>query len=363
MTEIPPSPPPRFTLRDLPLSARVVLSAFLISAGIGYFSALVQLHFQHARAGEPLPNKDDATETYHGTPGMSTFERLIRADESKPFDKFGTMRPAFNTESVGWEGLVAEKAAELNIPEEKAEKELRKERDRELEAVLWWIKIGAKKTDYEKCPLPEDFFKELGKPLEDKPFSKGANEKYFADVSQIIRVRCVRCHSPGKRQPAGDVHLNTWEGVKVSLRPSTLGGSSGMSLKKLAQTTHIHLLGFSMLYGLTGLILAFSSYPAWLRLILCPLPLLAQVFDISCWWLARFDPIFAHLIIYTGGVVALGLMLHIILSLLNMYRVTGKLVLLLMFLGAAGGGYFLKTQIIDPFLTTEKAAVRVTSEP
>src|SRR5438105_2752323 len=120
MTDPLPTPPPRFTLRDLPLSARLVLSAFLISAGVGYFSALVQLHFQHARAGEPLPNKEDAAETYHGTPGMSTLERLIRADESKPFDKFGTMRPAFYTESVGWDTQVAERAAELKVDEDKA---------------------------------------------------------------------------------------------------------------------------------------------------------------------------------------------------------------------------------------------------
>jgi hypothetical protein len=363
MTELPPTPPPRFSLRDLSLSARLVLSLFLVSTGIGYFSALVQLHFQHARAGELLPSKEDAAETYHGTPGMSTLERLIRADESKPFDKFGTMKPAFSTESIGWDTAVTEKAAELKIDEEKAEKLLRKERDREVAAVLWWIKAGASKPDYEKCPLPKDFFKELDKPLEEKPFIKGANESYYADVSQIIRVRCARCHSLGKRQPAGAVHLNTWEGVKVYLRPPTQGGSSGMSLKKLAQTTHIHLLGFSMLYGLTGLILAFSSYPCWLKVILCPLPLLAQIIDIGCWWMARFDPIYAHFILYTGGVVAVGLMLHIVLSLLNMYGVTGKLVLLLLFIGAAGGGFVLKTQIVDPHLISEKRAAPVAPEP
>jgi hypothetical protein len=54
-----------------------------------------------------------------------------------------------------------------------------------------------------------------------------------------------------------------------------------VSLKKLAQTTHVHLLGFGLLYGLTGLILTFTSYPGWLRGLLGPLPLVAQVGDIG----------------------------------------------------------------------------------
>ena len=48
----PHSPP--WTLHKLPLAARMSLACFLISVGVGYFSALVQLHFQHA-APEKLP--------------------------------------------------------------------------------------------------------------------------------------------------------------------------------------------------------------------------------------------------------------------------------------------------------------------
>src|SRR5437870_3490109 len=50
MTETPETTR-RLTLREAPLPVRLVLSLFLISTGIGYFSALVQLHFQHARSG------------------------------------------------------------------------------------------------------------------------------------------------------------------------------------------------------------------------------------------------------------------------------------------------------------------------
>jgi hypothetical protein len=40
---------PRFLLRDLSLSSRLVLSVFLLSVGLGYMAALIQLHFQHAK--------------------------------------------------------------------------------------------------------------------------------------------------------------------------------------------------------------------------------------------------------------------------------------------------------------------------
>ena len=59
-----PETPPDITLRNLPLAARIVLSAFLISVGIGYTSALVQLHFQHAKPGELMPTKEDAADDF-----------------------------------------------------------------------------------------------------------------------------------------------------------------------------------------------------------------------------------------------------------------------------------------------------------
>jgi hypothetical protein len=133
-----------------------------------------------------------------------------------------------------------------------------------------------------------------------------------------------------------------------------------MSMEKLAQTTHVHLLGFSMLYGLTGLILAFSSYPRPVRILLCPLPLVAQIVDISFWWLARLPdphgPMFARCIVYSGAVVAIGLLLHIVLSLFNLFRAKGWLVLVVLFAAAGYAGYETKMRVIDPYISQEKPA-------
>src|SRR5262249_29659340 len=140
-----------FVLRDLSLPTRLTLSAFLISVGIGYFSALVQLHFQHATSGELLPGMVETKEVYHGLAGMSQLERLLRADESKSFNGTGTMRPAFFAKSGGWQKRVRNlsKQGILN---------LRKEREGELLAVLDWIRKGMPKKDYEddNYALPAD---------------------------------------------------------------------------------------------------------------------------------------------------------------------------------------------------------------
>jgi hypothetical protein len=120
-----------------------------------------------------------------------------------------------------------------------------------------------------------------------------------------------------------------------------------------------------MLYGLTGLILAFSSYPATLRVILCPLPLLAQVVEISFWWLARLPepvgPQLARLIGVTGGIVAVGLLLHIVLGVFDLFGAKGKLVLVLLFGGAiAGAATVHKSGLVSEFLNQEKSAVEAT---
>src|SRR5262245_40263233 len=47
--------PQRTTLRDLPFAARATITVFLLAVGLGYFSALVQMHFKHASPGQMMP--------------------------------------------------------------------------------------------------------------------------------------------------------------------------------------------------------------------------------------------------------------------------------------------------------------------
>jgi hypothetical protein len=328
-----------------------VIAIFLMSVGVGYFAALVQLHFQAASPGKLLPDMDDAARIYNGDPnGKSQLQRLLTQEENLPFNGSGSMRSAFTSRSSGWEGHINRRAKADKVNHGEAEKRLRADRDGERLGLIAWIEAGAPEKAYEDdgFPLPDN--------LKDHPITekyKGEDEQHRPTVlvKSLLNDRCARCHAEGKGGGAGDAPFESYEDVKSYCDVEARG--HGMSLTKLAQTTHVHLLGFSMLYGLTGFIFAFTSYPGWMRFLLAPLPLLAQVADISCWWLARVDPRFAHAIAITGGIVAAGLFLHIVLSLLSLFRRRGWVVLILLFALAGFGGFTLYQKVIDPFLQNE----------
>lgn len=340
----------RFVLRNLSLPTRLALAAFLVSVGIGYGAALVQLHFQHASPGKLLPDGEDAASIFHGRNGMSQLERLLSFDEGKPFNGSGTMRQAFTTRSTGWKSAISRRAKEKKLTLPQAEAELRRERDGERLALLEWAKKGGSKQAFEENSFAPSAF--LARHPQSEAFvdqsSDGASR---VKIASIFEARCVRCHQESAGGAAAQIPLESWEQIHAFCDVQTAAG--GVSVKKLTQSTHAHLLGFAMLYGLTGLMVTLTSYPGWLRGVLGVLPLLAQVVDISFWWLGRLDPMFAQAIVVTGGIVATGLLAQIVLSLFDLFGKAGKIALVLLILCASVGACVVKVQVIDPFLTQE----------
>src|SRR5580693_1112909 len=96
------SPKP-FAIRDLPIPAKLVITCFLLAVGGGYFSAMVQLHFQDSKSGEAMPTVQDVILKFTGKKWFDTdppkpvskLEKLVMADESLTFSGNGTMSPAF----------------------------------------------------------------------------------------------------------------------------------------------------------------------------------------------------------------------------------------------------------------------------
>lgn len=353
----------RWTVRQLPFAARLALAAALISIGIGYFSAIVQLHFQHASGGAALPKGSDAVRIFHGETGKSVLERLILAPETDSFSSNGTMRPAFTTQSVGWEGAIEGLAGDVGeLPEaeqraklREAEKQLRRERDGEALILAHWVRKGLDKVTYESnaYPVPAELKEQ---PITGKYVEKTGGGDRVVKLKTLFTNRCVRCHK--EERQAADAPLDTYERIRTYALSDT---HQAMPLRKLAQSTHVHLLGFSMLYGLTGLILALTRYSALIRVPLAPLPLVAQVVDISLWWLGRveapYGPLFASWIPITGAIVGASLGLQILLSLFDLFGKGGKVVLVLLMLAAGGAGYVVKDKVVDPFLANKKALV------
>src|SRR5581483_10667730 len=284
----------RFVLRRLSMPARLAIASFLFSVGIGYLAALVHMHFQHASPGNLLPDLKDTQNAFHGRNGMTQLERLLTADEWKPFNGSGTMRNTFTVRSAGWKGAISRRAREKKISLRQAESQLRSERDGERLALLAWIGAGASKEAFEADAFP--LLSEQGHhPITAEFVDINSDGTPHAKIASIFAARCARCHQQGAGGPAAQIPLETWEEVHAYCEVDTRAG--GMSVQKLAQSTHVHLLSLSVLYGLTGLLFTFTTYPGWVRGVLAPLPLLAQLAEISCWWLARMDPSFGAAIV------------------------------------------------------------------
>jgi hypothetical protein len=341
-------PPDRLVLRDLSLPVRLVLSAFLLAVGVGYAAALVQVHFQHPSKSSILPTAQETVEIFHGRPNtVSTLQRLIEASEQGVrFNGSGTMSPAFTTRSQGWKSAIRKRL----------EAEVRQEREGEKKALVAWLRAGAKRGPYgaDAFPLPPDWG--------DQPVTARYRADNAVKIRSILNDRCARCHSPDGDPKAQNFPLMTYDHVAKYAKVNR----GLMSEEKLIQSTHVHLLGFATLFGMTGLVFALTSYPGWLRGLVAPLVLVAQVLDIVCWWLARIEgPLgaqFALVIPITGAVVGIGLMLHIVLGLFNMYGLRGKTVVLVLFLAAAAGTCYLGDRVVISYLQEEREERKAAQE-
>lgn len=353
----------RFCLRQLPLPAKLVISLFLLTVGLGYFSAMVQLHMRHSsRNGEPLPSAGDVVEIFSGlkkAPAdgvpkpMSRIEFLVSGRTEGEMTK-ESMAPAF----FGKSGAKYVKAIEA-----RGKETVDAEREGDRQSMKAWVnadpEVRKNAYDFDSFALPPAF---TGKPLTSDYFDK---ESKTLKIKTLIEERCLRCHG-GDKPPELDEYVKLEKYLAVPKADEVLPGgwirsSRQTSVDALTQSTHAHLLSFAMLFTLTGLIFSFTTYPTLVRGVLGPIVLLAQVADISCWWLARLDgvgPYFAMAILGTGGIVGLGLILQILLSLFNMYGSKGKLLVALVLFGGAAGMGLLALKVIEPQLQEEKATAQ-----
>ena len=370
-------------LKKLPFAGKIVVATLLLSIGIGFTSAIVNLHFQSANAGQPLPGPEETVSEFHGSKKYSQIERLLIANETKPFNGTGSMRSAFTSKRAGGikraikeKRILLTELAEEKLkdkPEALAKEISRIENDPEVEklvyqdidgeriALLAWIKNGYKKEYYENSQLQGYPLTGKLESLKISPHMVHTTEdgsQKFANIEGIIESRCVRCHDANAGGSAANFPLNTYEEFTDYCAAEK---SSAKSLEKLSLSSHVHLLGFAMLYGITGFCLAMTGFPNFLKVIIAPSALIIQVIEISCWWFARMDeplgPLFASAIPVLGGLVALGLLSQILLSLWDMFEIGGrKFIVTLLIIGAIFGG-IIGIKVILPYLKEEAGQV------
>jgi mono/diheme cytochrome c family protein len=367
-----------YTLRDLPLPVKVVASVFLMAVGVGYGSAMVQLHMQDSKSGQPMPTVDDVIKKFTGkvkydpakapAAPVSTFVKLVSAPRTASFSGGGTMSPAFFEKDGGeWKKLCdADPATKPRLESQRA--------GEQVVAILWAESPPeARKRAYEEDKFaPADPAKS---PKDVTPRFKNADGSF--KVKSMIDARCARCHS--KDGDPAQFPLETYDQIegKYLAKPAAVTAQPGdwvkveepIGITKLTQSTHAHLLSFATLFSLTGLIFAFSSYPKVLRVVLGPWVVIAVFADVSLWWLARLSdqwgPYFAMGVVATGGAAGVGVALQIVLSLFNMYGAKGKVVLLVLFALGGGTGGLLWVNKIQPELDrkVQEAQCPVQPEP
>lgn len=257
-----------FRLANLPVAAKVMLSAFLALVGLGYLIAVGNIYEHHAEADlEPGISMNDLRRVYHGIEKEVTAEVHTRL----PSPMLLMVRPGG-----------------------KMRKHLERGGEPAIRSLMGWLETGAKESAFAQAGSPE--------PGDPPP-------------QQVIANQCIRCHNPEgvmddvpyapsdadepeyalvARKATGPVGPTTQQTQVISLAPT--------GRAELVQITHAHILAipvFTLIVG--GLFLSTGLRPVFKAALGC-LPMLALCFDFASWWLARLYEPFVYVVAGSGGV-------------------------------------------------------------
>lgn len=140
----------------------------------------------------------------------------------------------------------------------------------------------------------------------------GATEPEYGKVKPIFENNCVACHRAQSGLPIPP--LTTYEEVR---KLTQVGAPPGFA--SLARVSHVHLFGISIIFLLTGAIFSLSATPLWLRVLLVSIPYAAILADIGSWWITRWEPLFAWVVVIGGAVMGVALAGQILISLWDMW--------------------------------------------
>jgi hypothetical protein len=141
----------------------------------------------------------------------------------------------------------------------------------------------------------------------------GATADGYAKIEPILTQKCGICHSAQSGLPISP--LTSFQDVQKVTSTDT-----GLSLLQLARVSHVHLLGISIIFVLTGAIFSLSVTPIWFRVAVIVIPYLAIIMDIGSWWATKYyDPVFAYIVLIGGAFMGLAMACQILVSLWDMW--------------------------------------------
>lgn len=141
----------------------------------------------------------------------------------------------------------------------------------------------------------------------------GAGEAEFRErIAPIFNRDCVMCHSPTVNPKLPD--LTSYAGVSDVAKKS-----SGASLPALIRVSHIHLFGIAFILYFIGRIFILAEINVAVKRITVAIPFLAMLLDVTAWYVTRYVPAFAYVVVAAGAMMGVSMGAQILVSLYQMW--------------------------------------------
>ena len=141
---------------------------------------------------------------------------------------------------------------------------------------------------------------------------EGGKESGFVNVQPVLAASCDSCHS--KASQVGGVVTEDYAGLSPLFAQDT-----GMSISRLVQISHTHVLAALPLIFLLCFVFSFSRFPQAVKGVVIVFSLLAIPADIGSWWLAKLSAGMAPLVILGGVSLGLAFAALVLLSLYDIW--------------------------------------------
>lgn len=266
----------RDLLPNLPVGARVMLTAFLVIVGAGYLSAVANIYHTHQMAdGREGLSIDDVRAVYAGL-------QVTRTDDAILPSRMLTMIHGAMRQYI--------------------------DREDDFEILETWLKDGGVLTGLDEGPRRK------------------------TPRRALIR-NCLRCHA---RSTGTDISKKSPFGPnELEVDPQMIAGfvAAGAEstdevvdlppqydLPRLVLISHVHMLAIPLFTLIVAVLFMMTRLPTAWRTVLTPAPMLAMVCDFSGWWLARFAGGFVYVILAAGAVFGLAFGFQVIVVLIDLWR-------------------------------------------
>jgi hypothetical protein len=306
-----PAPLTRFGLRHLQRPVRLTLGGLLAAAGIACCIALVRAYLQMTSPHSVLPDVSELDKVFFGSQEkpVSQIARVLEAKDL-PMNGSGTMRPAFTTQSVGWDSLIEKMTAEERAT-------LLAQREGERLALLDWVRSGPDPGAYEKDVYPLSDTAAVGEVTADyvvadeRAADRGVPQR--VRIRQLLNDRCATCHREnGRNDKACWFPLDTFERLEPYCHAKTVSASR----PTWPVAALITLLPLALL---TGPIFCLTCHPRRTRITLVALPLAALVVALGGWLLGRLGSHSIHVLLGASAAAAIGMLVQILASLSELF--------------------------------------------